>query len=188
MSTHRRGSDGRGPLAFPPIGDLVNRVPGGRRYAGLAGAALVLVVGVIVALGVARGRRVAAWAPIDVVESRTPLQELPVRVGDGEEPVPPARAYDAVLDLSSIPSLVVGVDLDFIPKGASRYEAVIRTADGAERFRDRVPASYLTEGRFMLRLEAGRFPAGDYSLEIEAFADEAGDGRVVAASWFQVLR
>jgi hypothetical protein len=186
MSTHRRAPGGSG--AFPLIGDLVNRVPGGRRYAGFAGAALAILILAVVASGVLSGRRVAAWAPIDVIESRVPLQELPVRIAEGNEPVPPARSYDAMLDLSSISALVVGVDLDYIPRGAARYEAVIRNESGVERFRDAIAEEYLAGGRFMLRLFARGFPAGDYSLEIEAFASEDGPGRVIAAAWFQVAR
>jgi hypothetical protein len=188
MSTHRAGSGGRGRLAFPLIGNLLGRVPGGSRHARVGGAVLVLLIVVIAGIGVGRGRRVAAWAPIDVVESRDPLQELPVRIAEGGEPVPPAQAYDAVLDLARISSLVVGVDLDYIPRGADHYEAVIREADGTERFRDRIAEAYFAEGRCMLRLFARRIAAGDYTLEIEAFEAATGQGRAVAAAWFQVTR
>jgi hypothetical protein len=188
MSTHRPGSGGRVPRAFPLLGDLVSRVPGGSRSARAGGAVLLVLVVVIVGIGLARGRRLAVWAPIDVIESREPLQELPVRIAEGDEPVPPAQAYDAVLDLSRIASLVLGVDLDYVPPGADHYEAVIRDAEGTERFRDRIAESYLTEGRFLLRLFSRRIPAGDYGLEIEAFDTATAAGRVVAAAWFQVTR
>jgi hypothetical protein len=92
-----------------------------------------------------------------------------------------------VLDLSSIPSLVVGVDLHRVPKGATRYQTVIHSGNGKERFRDIIAPQYLTEGRFMLRLFSREFRRGDYLLEIEA-QDASGDGRVVAASWFQVTK
>jgi hypothetical protein len=136
---------------------------------------------------VIRARRVAAWAPIDVVSSRDPLQELPIRRATRDGTVRPAQTYDAVLDLKSIDELVVGVDLDRIAKSASGHEAVIRTQDGVERFREAIPSDYFSEGRFMLRLFARRFPPGDYFLEIEV-PDATGEARVVAASWFQVVR
>jgi len=173
------------PLAFPLLGDLVNRVPGGRKYARIAAAALIVVLLVLIAVGVARGRRYAAWAPIDVVESRDPLQDLPVRVAGSEGAVAPAQTYDAVLDLSSIASIVVGVDLDYIPRGAARYEVTVQSEDGAVRFRDTIAPHYFEEGRLMLRLFAHRFQPGDYHLEIMAY-DAGGDGRVVGASWFQM--
>jgi hypothetical protein len=168
------------------FGGLVDRIPGGRRYARLAVGLLVLVAVAGIAIGVGRGRRVADWAPVAVVESNDPLQELPVRVAQGQDPVPPAQTYDAVLDLSTIGTLVLGVDLDYVPTGAARYEAVIRGPEGTERFRDRIAESYFAEGRFMLRLFTRRMPAGDYTLEIESFGTDAGEGRIVAASWFQV--
>jgi len=181
-------SGGRGPLAFPMIGDLVNRVPGGRRYASTAGLALAVLIIAIVTIGVVRGRRVAAFAPATVIESHEPLQELPIRLAEGEDPVPPAQTYDAVLDFSSIRTLVVGVDLDYVPRGAARYDAVIRNADGVECFRGRIAETSFPDGRFMLRLFGRRLPAGDFTLDVEAFDAGAGDGRIVASSWFQLLR
>jgi hypothetical protein len=177
----------KGPLAFPLIGDLVNRVPGGPKYARVGALALGVVLVALTAFGIARSRRYAAWAPIDVVESRDPLQELPVRVTGSQGAVAPAHTYDAVIDMASISSIVVGVDLDFLPKGAARYEVAVQAEDGAERFRDTIPPHYFDEGRFMLRLFARRFRPGDYLLEILAF-DAEGGSRVVGASWFQLTK
>jgi hypothetical protein len=188
MSSHRPASGGRGAVFFPLIGDLVNRVPGGRRHVRLAAGILLLVIAALVAIGVARTRRVAAWAPVSVIASRDPLQDLPIRVAASGEAVEPAHTYDAVLDLSSIDAIVVGVDLDYVAKGVPRYDTVIRSADGSERFRDRIKEEYFADGRFMLRLFARGFPAGDYTLDIEGFDEGATDGRIVASSWFQVLR
>jgi hypothetical protein len=184
MSTHRPGAGSHVPVTG--FGGLVDRIPGGRRYARLGAAALVLLLVIGIGLGLGRGRRVATWEPVEVVDSRDPLQELPLRIAQGEDPVPPAQTYDAVLDLSTIGTLVLGVDLDYVPTGAARYEAVIRGPEGTERFRDRIAESYFAEGRFMLRLFTRRMPAGDYTLEIESFGTDAGEGRIVAASWFQV--
>jgi hypothetical protein len=173
---------------FPLIGDLVNRVPGGRGHVRTAAVALALLVMVLVAFGVTRGRRVAEFAPVSVIDSREPLQELPVRATSGGDPVEPAHTYDAMIDLSSIDAIVVGIDLDYLTKGLPRYDVVIRTPDGSERFRARIQENYFFEGRVMLRLFAKRFPAGDYTLDIEGFDDATADGRIIASSWFQILR
>jgi hypothetical protein len=186
MSSHRPASGGR--LVFPLIGDLVNRVPGGRGYVRFAAAALFLLVLVIVVVGVSRGRRAAEFAPVSVIESHEPLQELPVRVATNGEAVEPAHTYDAVLDLSHLDELVVGIDLDYVTKGLPRYDVVIRRADGSERFRGRIEEDYFREGRAMLRLATRRFAAGDYTLDIEGFDEGSAEGRIIASSWFQVLR
>ncbi|HET6462567.1 MAG TPA: hypothetical protein VFH33_02105 [Candidatus Krumholzibacteria bacterium] len=167
------------------FGALATRLPGGRHLQLIATVAVGIVVALIV-FGVMRGQHVAEWAPLTVINSHEPLQELPIRVAQGKDPVEPAHTYDAVLDLSSIKALVVGVDLDYIPKGLARYDAVIRNSDGSERFRGRIVDDYLREGRCMLRLLAKRFPAGDYTLDIEGFDPGVTEGRVVASSWFQV--
>jgi hypothetical protein len=180
MSTHG-ASGGRSPV----FGKAGGRIPGGRHIKFGAAIALGLVIALIV-VTILHGQRVAEWAPVSVVDSREPLQELPVRVAQGGEPVEPAHTYDAVLDVSSIKALVVGVDLDYVTKGLPRYDAVIRTSDGKELFRSRILDHYFSEGRFMLRLFAKRVPAGDYNLDIEGFDPGARDGRVVASSWFQV--
>lgn len=178
MSTHRSPAGGRG--AFTARG-----MPGGNARVLLVAAGVVVVA--LVVAGVMRGQRAAEWAPIDVVDSRDPLQELPIRVADEEGVVRPAATYDAVLDLSSIDELVLGVDLDFVPRGAGAYQAVLRDAEDREHFRGVIDGAYFDEGRFMLRLFSRRFDAADYRLEIEA-DDARGDMRVVAASWFQILK
>jgi hypothetical protein len=113
---------------------------------------------------------------------------LPIRVAQGDDPVEPAHTYDAMLDVSHVRDLVIGVDLDYVTKGLPRYDAVIRSPDGSERFRGRINQDYFKDGRFMLRLFAKRFAAGDYTLDIEGFDAGATDGRIVASSWFQVIR
>jgi hypothetical protein len=166
---------------------IVGRVAGTSRNVRATLVGIVIVVGVLVALTVARGRRVAEWAPLDVVSSRDPLQELPIRNAGRDGVVHPAHTYDAVLDLSRISSLVVGVDLDRIRREADRYDAVIRNEGGDEMFREPIAPGYFEDGRFMLRLFTRRFPAGVYWLEIEA-AGQGEESRVVAASWFEVVR
>jgi hypothetical protein len=184
MSSHQSG--GRG-TPFPFLGDLVNRVPGGRRYVNIAAGILVLLIVAIVIAGVTRNRRIAEWAPASVIDSREPLQELPIRVAEGDEPIEPAHTYDAMLDVKSINALVVGVDLDYVRKGFPRYDAVIRSPDGAERFRDRIKPADFQEGRCMLRLFTKHLAAGDYTLDIEGFDAGATEGRIVASSWFQIV-
>lgn len=180
MSTHG-ASGGRSPV----FGDMLKRIPGGRHIKFGAAIAAGLVIALIV-VSVMHGHRVAEWAPVSVINSHEPLQELPVRVAQGGEPVEPAHTYDAVVDVASIKALVVGVDLDYVTKGLPRYDAVIRSSDGSELFRGRILDKYFQEGRFMLRLFAKRFPAGDYTLDIEGFDPGSRDGRIVASSWFQV--
>jgi hypothetical protein len=180
-------STGAKSSAFPLIGDLVNRVPGGRKYVRISAVALAALLVALIAAGVIRSRRYAAWAPVDVVESRDPLQDLPVRVGGPDGVVAPARTYDAILDVSSIASIVVGVDLDYIPRGAARYEVTLQAEDGAVRFRGTIKPDYFKEGRFMLRLFSRRFQPGDYRLEIAAY-DPGGESRVVGVSWFQIKK
>ena len=155
------------------------------KLAAAVGAALLVALIVAVLM---LARTVAEFAPLSVVDSREPLQELPVRVAGGGEAIEPAHTYDAIIDLSNLDAIVVGVDLDYISKGFPRYDAVIRSSDGGERFRGRIPEDYFGEGRFMLRLFAKRFPAGDYTLDIEGFDEGAAEGRPVATSWFQVSR
>jgi len=165
---------------------LIGRISGGGGFVRTAVSGIVLLAVALTVTIAVRGRRVAEWAPIDVISSQDPLQELPVRLAGRNGVVPPARTHDAVLDMSRIRSLVIGVDLNRIPTG-SGSQVVIRNQDGQERFRSAIPAHYFEDGRFMLRLFSGRFPAGVYWLEIEA-ATAGEDSRVVAASWFEVLR
>jgi hypothetical protein len=183
MSTHG-ASGGRSPV----FGDLVNRIPGGSRHIKFTAAIAVGTVIALIVVSLMHGHRVAEWAPVSVVDSHEPLQELPIRVAAGNEPVEPAHTYDAMLDVSSVKILVIGADLDYVTKGLPRYDAVIRSSDGTERFRGRIKDEYFKEGRFMLRLFAKRLAAGDYTLDIEGFDAGATDGRIVASSWFQVIR
>ncbi len=165
--------------------ELADRVPGGRRNVTIGLAVLGAVVAALIVLEIVSVRRVAEWASVDVVDSRDPLQDLPIRLAGSDGAVRPAQTYDAVLDLKGIDHLVVGVDLDYLPRQDTEREVVIRGTDGGEKFRDDVPVSYFTEGRFMLRLFSRHFPPGDYTLEIEAL-EGAAEKHVVAASWFQV--
>jgi hypothetical protein len=186
MSSRHPAPDGRRPV-FPPIRGLVHRMPGAWAHVRLIVATVALMVVVLVAVGVGRARRVAEFAPVSVVDSREPLQELPVRVASGGEAVEPAHTYDAMLDASRVGAIVVGVDLDYVMKGLPRYDVVLRGTDGSERFRGRIKEGYFREGRFMLRLFARKLPPGDYTLDVEGFDDAAAEGRIIASSWFQIL-
>jgi hypothetical protein len=187
MTTRHSTSSIAGRPARPWLDGLADRVPGGRRNARIALAAFAAVLVTLIVLQIASSRRVAQWAPVEVVTSREPLQDLPIRLASSDGAVRPAHTYDAVFDLKAIDHLVVGVDLDYLPRQGTHRDVVIRTGDGSEKFRSPVPESYFTEGRFMLRLFSRQFPSGDYTLEIEALED-GGDRHVVAASWFQVSR
>jgi hypothetical protein len=182
--TTRRLTSSVGSRPRPWFDALADHVPGGRRNTKIALAAFAGIVFLLIILEIASARRVAQWAPIDVVDSHEPLQDLPIRLASSDGVVRPAQTYDALIDMMSIKHLVVGVDLDYVPRPGTEREVVIRASDGSEKFRDEMPESYFKEGRFMLRLFARQFPTGEYTLEIEA-PDEGG-ARVVAASWFQV--
>ncbi|HEX6791821.1 MAG TPA: hypothetical protein VF247_10970 [Candidatus Krumholzibacteria bacterium] len=183
MSSHRPASGGHDPVYAGRSGGQA-----GRSQLRLLIAVAAVITAALVVFGTSRARRVAEFAPVTVIDSKEPLQELPVRVAQGDDAVEPAHTYDAMLDLSNVNKLVVGVDLDYVPKGLKRYDAVIRASDGAERFRGHIGEPYFKEGRFMLRLFAKRFPAGDYTLDVEGFDEGAGEGRIIASSWFQVSR
>ncbi len=183
--TTRRLSSTLSSRSRPWMDELADRVPGGRRnlQAGIAMMAAVLVA--LLVHEIVSARRVAQWAPVDIVDSRDPLQDLPVRLASSSGEIRPAPTYDAVLDLKAIDHLVVGVDLDFLPRRGAPRDVVIRTSTGDVKFRAHVPESYFTQGRFMLRLFSRHFPSGEYMLEIEA-PEQSGEVAVVAASWFQV--
>jgi hypothetical protein len=182
MSSHRPASDGRDPVR------VIARGPAGRGHLRLLVAIVTITVTVLVALGITRARRVAEFAPVTVIDSREPLQELPVRAAAAGEAVEPAHTFDAMVDMSNLEAIVVGVDLDYVIKGLPRYDAVIRSPDGAEHFRGRINETDFKEGRVMLRLFAKRFAAGDYTLDIEGYDAGATEGRIIASSWFQVSR
>jgi hypothetical protein len=166
---------------------IVGRIAGTSRNVRATLIGIVLVVVVLVGITINRGQRVAEWAPVNVVTSRDPLQELPIRIAGADGVVRPAHTYDAVLDLSRIAHLVVGVDLDRLPRSSGHHDVVLRNQQGVEIFREPIAAHYYDDGRFMLRLFSRRFPAGVYWLEIEA-ADEGASSRVIASSWFEVLQ
>lgn len=167
---------------------VVGRIAGTSRNVRATLIGIVVVVGALVVLSVVRGQRVAQWAPLDVVATRDPLQELPIRLAGKDGVVRPASTHDAVLDMKRISHLVVGVDIHRLPAGATHHEVVVRNEKGDERFRSEIPQRYFDDGRFMLRLFSRQFPAGVYWLEVEAGSGEGSDSRVVAASWFEVLR
>lgn len=187
MTTRRLASSLSTRPARPWMDALADHVPGGRRNTKIGLAVLCSILVVLIGLEIGSARRVAQWASVDVVDSRDPLQDLPIRLASSDGSVRPAQTYDALLDLKSIDHLVVGVDLDYLPRRDSPREVVIRNGEGVEKFRDQVPDSYFTEGRFMLRLYSRHFSSGDYTLEIEAL-EASGEAMVVAASWFQVTR
>ncbi len=187
MTTRRLASHASTRPARPWIDELADRVPGGRRNVSIGLSVLGAIVATLIVIQVVSMRKVAEWAPIDVVDSRDPLQDLPIRLAAADGTVRPAQTYDAVIDLKGIDHLVVGVDLDYLPRQDTEREVLIRAADDRVKFRDHVPDSYFTEGRFMLRLYSRHFPAGDYTLEIEA-PEAGGEAHVVAASWFQVSK
>jgi len=145
-----------------------------QRRAALGITALTVTVAVVVATvytsRTVTGGPAAQWAPLAVLSSRVPVQELPVRLvtrggGGGAEP-------DATLDMRRIDHLVIVVDLDRVAGGADQYQVVITNTQSVEIFRDPIAPKYFDDGRFFLELRGRRFPAGDYVLQIEAHNGE----------------
>ena len=83
------------------------------RNAIIIGVAVVAVAAAIVAAFTLTGNKtaspVAGWAPLNVIESRVPLQEVLVRkIRRGR--IPPPRGMDVTLDFRGIDKLVIAVD------------------------------------------------------------------------------
>ncbi|MDH3197463.1 MAG: hypothetical protein OEO21_04405 [Candidatus Krumholzibacteria bacterium] len=153
---------------------LVALVPPQRRAAvvtTLVTAAVAVTVAVVYTSRTVTGGPAAQWAPLDVLSSRTPVQELPIRLatrgggGGGAEP-------DATLNMRRIDHIVIVVDLDRVAAGADQYQVVITDAQAVEIFRDAIAQKYFDDGRFFLDLRGRRFSAGDYVLQIEAHYGE----------------
>jgi hypothetical protein len=130
---------------------------------------------------------VAGWAPLDVIETRAPLQEVLVRkIRRGR--IPRATGTDVTLDFRGIKELVIAVDLDFIEQKSSRHEVVVRDPEGAVAFHEEIPQFYLDDGRFFLRLVPKQFEM-ERLYELDLVAHHAdGSLLVIAESVFDVLK
>lgn len=161
------------------------------RSAIIAGSAVVVAAAIIVAGQLIAEKKeaspVAGWAPLSVIESNAPLQELLIRrMRRGT--IPPARGVDVTLDFRGISKLVIAVDLDFVGKRASSYEVVVRNPEGKSVYQEMIPQVYLDDGRAFLRLIPRLFDEGQiYALEVVAHYDD-GARRVLAESAFDVVK
>jgi hypothetical protein len=145
----------------------------------------VLVLGLVVLVTVfnaVRQNRPAQWSSTDVIEGDAPLQE--VLVASAARGGPPPHTE---IDLTSIGSIVIAVDLDRVRDRAMYFDAVILDAVDAEVFRDEIDEEFVRDGRFLLELRRRHFPAGDYTIEIEG-RDQGGIVSVLARGTFKVYR
>ncbi len=160
------------------------------RNAIIAGSIVVVAAAAIVIPGLLKETKepspVAGWAPLSVIETNVPLQELLIRkMRRGK--IPPATGVDVTLDFRGIRKLVIAVDLDFVGKKASSHEVIVRNPEGESVYQEAIPQVYLDDGRAFLRLIPKLFEEGQtYTLEIVAHYNN-GTLRVLAQSAFDVL-
>ena len=163
------------------IRDVVEGVQENPRQRIIAAVAFVLLA-LFVAFLVNRSGPAAKFAPEDVIEDGSPLQEVSVaRTGRSGQPP------HTELDLTNISSLVIAVDLDHIRDRAIYFQAAIIDFAGDEVFRDDIDETSIDEGRLLLQLERRHFPDGEYTLEIEG-SDQNGIVSVLSRGTFQVTR
>jgi hypothetical protein len=177
-----------------PLEDLLNRALAlltRPRNAIIFGAGVLLVVAAIVATSILTGgekeRLVAGWEPLDVIETRVPLQEVLVRTMRHGR-IPRASGPDVTLDFRGVDRLVIAVDLDFINNKTTPYDLIVRDPAGVIVFQEQIPQLYLDDGRFFLRLIPGQFEV-DQTYKLELTVHRADDSMlVVAESVFDVLK
>jgi hypothetical protein len=156
----------------------------------IGGVILVIaaaIVAAIVMTGNEKERLIAGWEPLDVIETRVPLQEVIIRkMYRGR--IPRASGTDVTLDFHGIDRLVIAVDLDFIKGKTSPHDVIVRNPAGLNVYQEPIPQVYLDDGRFFLRLVPDQFEEGQtYKLELVTYhADETMI--VVAESVFDVVK
>ena len=161
------------------------------RNAIIAGSIVVLAAAAIVIPSLMKETKepspVAGWAPLNVIETNVPLQELLIRkMRRGK--IPRATGVDVTLNFRGIRKLVIAVDLDFVGKIASSHEVIVRNPEGESVYQEAIPQVYLDDGRAFLRLIPKLFEEGQtYTLEVVAHYDN-GTLRVLAQSVFDVLK
>jgi hypothetical protein len=130
---------------------------------------------------------VAGWEPLNIIETRVPLQEILIRkMYRGK--IPAASGTDVTLDFRNVSRLVIAVDLDFIKGKTTPYEAIVLNPAGESVFQEAIPQIYLDDGRFFLRLIPKLFEVDQrYTLQL-ATGSADGTTRVIAESVFDVLK
>jgi hypothetical protein len=157
----------------------------------IAGSAILVVAAAIIAAVVFTGgeeeRLNAGWEPLDVVKTRTPLQEVLIRRMTGGR-IRPAYGPDVTLDFRGVDRLVIAVDLDFIKGSSATYELIVRNPAGLNVFQEPIPQIYIDDGRFFLRLVPEQFEMGEtYKLELITHrADQST--YIVAESVFDIVK
>jgi hypothetical protein len=161
------------------------------RSAIIFGSVVLLAAAAVIYMLVFSGDKeispVAGWEPLNVIETRVPLQEVIIRkMRNGR--IARARGTDVTLDFRGIGKLVIAVDLDFIKGNQSPYEVIVRDPAGTNVFQEQIPQLYLDDGRFFLRLIPDQFePDQTYKLELVSHRAD-GSMRVIAESVFDVLK
>jgi len=161
------------------------------RNAIIVGSAALLVAAAIVAavffMGSEQERLNAGWEPLDVIKTRTPLQEVIIRKMHRGR-IAAASGPDATLDFRGVDRLVIAVDLDFIKGKSSPHELIVRNPEGLNVFQEPIPQIYLDDGRFFLRLVPKQFDMGQmYKLELITHrADQSV--YTIAESVFDVIK
>jgi len=153
-------------------------------------AALLVAAAIVFAVffsGSEQERLNAGWEPLDVIKTRTPLQEVVIRkIQRGR--IPGAPGADVTLDFRGVDRLVIAVDLDFIKGKTSPHELIVRNPEGLNVFQEPIPQIYLDDGRFFLRLVPKQFDMGQmYKLELITHrADQSV--YTIAESVFDVIK
>jgi hypothetical protein len=177
-----------------PLEELLNKAMSflrRPRNAIILGSVVVVVAAAIVVASRTTEHKepspVAGWAPLNVIESNVPLQELLIRkMRRGK--IRPANGVDVTLNFRGIRKLVIAVDLDFVGTKASLHEVIVRNPEGKSVYQEAIPQVYLDDGRAFLRLIPKLFEEGQtYTLEVVAHHND-GTPKVLAESAFDVLK
>jgi hypothetical protein len=161
------------------------------RNALIIGGTIVMIAAAVIAAIVTTGkekeRLIAGWEPLNVIETRVPLQEVIVRkMRRGR--IAPASGPDVTLDFRGIDRLVIAVDLDFIKGKTSPHDVIVRNPAGLNVYQEPIPQLYLDDGRFFLRLVPDQFEEGaTYKMELVTYRSDESTV-VVAESVFDVLK
>jgi hypothetical protein len=131
---------------------------------------------------------VAGWATSDVIGTRTPLQEIPLRRIRKGTIAALNGVTDVDLDFRGIKELVIAVDLDFLSGTASSYHLVVKDKEEVAVFHEQIPEAYVSDGRIFLRLIPKQFTVDNlYTLELVAHEND-GNEILVGECVFRALK
>ena len=180
------------------LGGLVERVTGalralrvvpvGGRYGVLAG--VVILIGAMVFMSqnstvALPFSRTAGWAAPGVVDTRVPLQEVPVRPvrRDANAPEEPG----ARLDLAGLRSFVIGIDLDYLDETAMSYQLILKDFVDQVVWSEEIPEAFVSDGRALVKLNTRRFDEGIHQIVVEAHESD-GSTTLVSQGTFEIYR